>query len=76
MLSPVANSRRALAAQSLKLTCTRARNDDIGFLRHAVLEYSGTLEHEAARSPGDTADDPLRSQCSSCFYLSQVIRTG
>jgi hypothetical protein len=61
MLRPVPNSRRALAAQSLKLSRARARDDDIGFLRHAVLEYSSTLEHEAARSPGDVPDDPLEA---------------
>src|SRR6266568_1147228 len=36
MLSPVPNSRRALAAQALKFSRARARDDEIGFLRHAV----------------------------------------
>src|SRR5436309_11156548 len=61
MLSPVPNSRRALAPQTLKLSCARARNDEIGFLRHAVLEYSSALEHKAARFPRNLPDDPLEA---------------
>src|SRR5881396_1870113 len=61
MLSPVPNSRRALAAQAPKLSCARARNDGIGLLRHAVLEYSSALEHKAARFPCNVPDDPLEA---------------
>src|SRR5438128_5315718 len=61
MLSPVPNSRRALAPQASKLSCAGARNDEIGLLRHAVLEYSSTLEHEAARFPCNVPDDPLEA---------------
>src|SRR5436309_12050553 len=61
MLSPVPNSRRALAPQTLKLSCARARNDEIGFLRHAVLEYSSALEHKAAFFPCNVSDDPLEA---------------
>src|SRR2546430_10820137 len=51
MLSPVPNSRRALAAQAPKLSRAGASDDDIGLLRRAVLEYSSTLEHEAVAFP-------------------------
>src|SRR4029453_17277946 len=61
MLSPVPNSRRALAAQAPKLSRAGARDDGIGLLRHAILEYASALEHEAARSPGKVADDPLKA---------------
>src|SRR5207249_4355007 len=61
MLSPVPNSRRALAAQASKLSRAGARNDGIGFLRHAVLEYSSALKHEAARLPSKAPDDPLKA---------------
>src|SRR5437867_4345335 len=61
MLSPVPNSRRALAAQASKLSRAGARNDEIGFLRHAVLEYSSALEHEAARFACNVPDDPLEA---------------
>src|SRR5207249_3668624 len=61
MLSPVPNSRRALAAQASKLSPAGARNDDIGFLRYAVLEYASALEHEAARFACNVPDDPLEA---------------
>src|SRR6266704_3763288 len=61
MLSPVPNSRRALAAQAPKLSHAGARDDEIGFLRHAVLEYSSALEHEAACFPCNVSDDPLEA---------------
>src|SRR2546430_16524095 len=61
MLSPVPNSRRALAAQAPKLSRAGASDDDIGLLRRAVLEYSSTLEHEAARFPCNVPDDPLEA---------------
>jgi len=61
MLSPVANSRLALAAQASKLSCAGARNDDIGLLRHTVLEYSSALEYKAARLPAKVPDDPLEA---------------
>src|SRR5205814_1782012 len=48
-----------LAAEAPKLTCAGAGNDDVGFLRLPVLEYSGPLEHEAARLPGQLPDDAL-----------------
>jgi hypothetical protein len=61
MLSPVPNSRPALAAQALKLSRAGARDDEIGLLRHAVLEYSSALEHEAARFPCNVPDDSLEA---------------
>src|SRR2546423_11792905 len=61
MLSPVSNSRRALAAQTPKLSCAGARNDEIGLLRHAVLEYSSALEHKAARFPCHVSDNALEA---------------
>src|SRR5438128_11640206 len=61
MLSPVANSRLALAAQASKLSCAGARNDDIGLLRHTVLEYSSALEYKAARLPAKVPADPLEA---------------
>src|SRR3989338_6691230 len=61
MLSPVPNSRPALAAQALKLSCAGARDDEIGLLHHAVLEYSSALEHEAARFPCKVPDHPLEA---------------
>src|SRR6058998_2587576 len=61
MLSPVPNSRRALTAQAPKLFRAGARDDEIGFLRHAVLEYSSALEHEAARFPCKVPDHPLEA---------------
>ena len=61
MLSPVPNSRPALAAQALKLSGAGARDDEIGLLRHAVLEYSSALEHEAARFPCNVPDDSLEA---------------
>src|SRR5205809_4280133 len=61
MLRPVPNSRRALAPQAAKLSGAGARNDEIGLLRHAVLEYSSALKHEAARFPCNVPDDPLEA---------------
>src|SRR5438093_6349038 len=61
MLSPVPDSRRALTAQAPKLFRAGARDDEIGLLRHAVLEYSSALEHEAARFPRNVPDDPLEA---------------
>src|SRR5438876_2522373 len=61
MLSPVPDCRRALAAQASKLSRAGARNDRIGFLRHAVLEHSTALEHEAARFPRKAPDDSLEA---------------
>src|SRR2546425_6328499 len=61
MLSPVPNSRRALAAQAPKLSCAGARDDEVGLLRRAVLEYSSALEHKAARFPCNVPDDPLEA---------------
>src|SRR5213592_3581115 len=61
MLSPVPNSRRALAPQASKLSRAGARNDVIRLLRHAVLENSSALEHKAARFPCNVPDDPLEA---------------
>src|ERR1700724_1604175 len=61
MLSPVPNSRRALTAQAPKLFRAGARDDEIGLFRHAVLEYSSALEHEAARFPSTVPDDSLEA---------------
>src|SRR5437773_10335510 len=61
MLSPVPNSRRARAAQASKLSCAGARDDEVGLLRRAVLEYSSALEHKAARFPCNVPDDPLEA---------------
>src|SRR5213593_589519 len=61
MLSPVPNSRRALAAQPTKLSRAGARDDEIGLLRHAVFECSTALKHEAARFPCNVPDDPLEA---------------
>src|SRR5438128_12396864 len=61
MLSPVSNRRRALTAQAPKLFRAGARDDEIGLLRHAVLEYSSALEHEATRFPCNVPDDPLEA---------------
>jgi hypothetical protein len=61
MLSPVPNSRRALAAQAPKVSRAGTRDDEIGFLRHAVLECPGALEYEAARFPCNVPDDPLEA---------------
>src|SRR5882724_1495001 len=51
MLSPVPNSRRALAAQAPKVSRAGAGDDEVGLLRHAVFEYSSAVEHEAAAFP-------------------------
>src|SRR5438034_11529988 len=61
MLNPVPKSRRPLAAQATKLSGSGARDDGVGLLRHAVLEYSSALEHKAARSPCNVPDDPLEA---------------
>src|SRR2546426_8668962 len=61
MLSPVPNSRCALTAQAPKLSCAGARDDEVGLLRHAVLEYSSALEHKAACFPCNVPDDPLEA---------------
>src|SRR3989441_8391018 len=61
MLSPVPISRRALGAQAPKLSRPGARYYEIGLLRHAVLEYSSALKHEAARFPCNLPDDPLEA---------------
>src|SRR2546425_11196010 len=61
MLSPMPNSRRALAAKAPKLPRAGARDYEIGLLRHAVLEYSSALKHEAARFPCNVPDDPLEA---------------
>src|SRR5882724_7415096 len=61
MLGPVSNGRGALAAQAPKLSRTGTRDNEIGLLRHAVLEYSSALEDKAARFPCDVPDDPLKA---------------
>src|SRR5881409_2117847 len=61
MLSAVPNRRRALATQATKLSGSGARDDRIGLLRHAVLEYSSALEHKAARLPCNVTDHPLET---------------
>src|SRR5437773_4081154 len=61
MLSPVPNSRRALAPQAPKLSCAGAGDDEVGLLRLAVLEYSSALEHKAACFPCNVPDDPLEA---------------
>src|SRR5207244_5162682 len=61
MFSPVPNSRCAPPAQAPKLSRSGARDDGIGLLRHAVLECSSALEHEAARFPCNVPDDPLEA---------------
>src|SRR5213593_4529234 len=61
MLSPVPNSRRALAAKAPKLSGAGAGDDEVGLLRLAVLEYSSALEHKAARFPCNVPDDPLEA---------------
>src|SRR6266542_2814454 len=69
MLSPVPNSRRALALQAPKLSCAGARNDEIGLLRHAVLEYSSALEHKAACFPCNVPDDPNVAEPSLRYII-------
>src|SRR5213595_2525117 len=44
-----------------KLSCAGARDDEVGLLRRAVLEYSSALEHKAARFPCNVPDDPLEA---------------
>src|SRR6266567_5347249 len=61
MLRPVANSRRAFAAQASKLSCTGPRDDEIRLLRRAALEHSSALQHKAARLPCQVPDDPLEA---------------
>src|SRR5438128_3308821 len=61
MFSPVPNSRCALPAQAPKLSRSGARDDGIGLLRHAALEYSRALEHQAARFSCNLPDDPLEA---------------
>src|ERR1700754_914784 len=61
MLSPVPDSGRALAAQAPKFSRAGARDNEIGLLRHAVLEDSSALEYEAARFPRNLPDDPLEA---------------
>src|SRR6266480_5402696 len=72
MLRPVANSRRAFAAQASKLSCTGPRDDEIGLLRRAALEYSSALEHKAARFPCNLPDDALWQRSSSTFLRRTV----
>src|SRR6266581_8532052 len=61
MLGPVPNSRRALAAQAPKHSGAGTRDDEVGLLRRAVLEYSSALEHKPARFPCNVPDDPLEA---------------
>src|SRR6266700_3791739 len=61
MHRPVPNSRRSFAAQASKLSCTGLRDDEIRLLRHAALEYSSALEHQAARFSCNVPDDPLEA---------------
>src|SRR5580765_1607095 len=61
MLDPVPNRRRALAAQAAKVSGAGPGNNEIGFLRHTILEYSSALEHEAAGFPCDLTDDPFKA---------------
>src|SRR5438094_3040987 len=61
MFSPVPHSRCAPPAQAPKLSRSGARDDGIGLLRHAVLECSSALQHEAARFPCNVSDDPLEA---------------
>jgi hypothetical protein len=61
MLSPVPKSRRAFATQASKFSRAGPGDDEIGLLRRGVLEYSSTLEHEAARFARNVPDDPLEA---------------
>src|SRR4029077_12071498 len=61
MFGPVPNSRRTIATQAPKLSRTGVRDYEIGLLRHAVLEYSSALKHEAARFPCPLPDAPLEA---------------
>src|SRR5438876_12140103 len=38
-----------------------ATGDEVGPLRHALLESSSVLEHKAARFPCNVSDDPLEA---------------
>src|SRR5258708_555997 len=61
MLSPVPDSRRALATQAPKVSRPGAWDDEIGFLGDAVFEYSGAVQHEAAAFACNLPDDPLET---------------
>src|SRR5678815_4281629 len=61
MLHAVPHRRRSLTAQRAKLSSARARNDDVGLRRHAILERARTLKHEAARFSCNLPDDPLEA---------------
>jgi hypothetical protein len=61
MLCPVPNRRAALATETPKLASAGARDDGIGLLRQAVLECPSALQHEAARFPGNLADNALQA---------------
>ena len=74
MFSSVSNCRRTLAAQTSKVSRARAGDDEIGLLRHAILEYSGAVEHEAARFPGDLPDDPLQADERGQPSLRYIIK--
>jgi hypothetical protein len=57
----VPNGRRPIAAQAAQLSRSGTRDDGIGLLGLATLEYPGALQHEAARFTTDSSDDPLQS---------------
>src|SRR5260221_10582952 len=60
-LGPVSDGRRALAAEAAQLPGAGAGHDGERLLRHAVLEGTGALEHEAAGFARDAPDDALEA---------------
>ena len=61
MLGSLCDSRPAIAEQTSKLSRAGPRDHEIRLLRHAVLEYSGALEHKAAAFPCNAPNDPIEA---------------
>ncbi len=61
MLGAVANGGTPIALEATQLTSCGARNDGVGLLRLAALEFANALEHKSSALPTDSSDDPLET---------------
>lgn len=79
MLSPVPDTRRAFAAQAPELSRAGARDDGVGLLRHAVLEYSRALDTKLPAFPvtrPTTRSRPTKVDLSGPWYVDENTSEG
>jgi hypothetical protein len=74
MLSAVPNRRRALAAQAGEFSCSGARDDKIGLLRHARHIYK--LPRPFLREAKDSSGRIWRAASSRCSPAAMPCPPG